>query len=149
MGKGVVSMTDCIICDYLAKGNLSNLIIENRHAVATASDFFREGHCVVDLKKHKKSVSEIDMDEYNSIFELIIKVSKALEKKYDCEKTYLLSIGDKVEHIHFHLIPKHKDKCSMGVYCFERLQEVEGERKPSDSEKNALANEIRKIIESS
>jgi len=142
-------MQRCVICDLLAKGNLNGLIIENRHAMAVFGDSFREGHCVVWLKKHKKSVSEIDMDEYNSIFELIIKVSKALEKKYDCEKTYLLSIGDKVGHIHFHLIPKHKDKCSMGVYCFENLQEVEGERKPSDSELNALANEIKKIIESS
>jgi len=142
-------MPGCPVCDSLAQGNLTNLIIENRHAVALASDSFTEGHCVVDLKKHKKSVSEIDMDEYNSICEIIIKVSKALEKKYDCDKTYLLSIGDKVEHIHFHLIPKHKDKCSMGVYCFDRLQEVEGVRKPSDSELNALAGEIRKIIDSS
>ena len=77
------------------------------------------------------------------------KVSKALEKKYDCEKTYLLSIGDMVEHIHFHLIPKHRDKCSMGVYCFGKLFEVEGERKPSDSDLNALANEIKGIIENS
>ena len=142
-------MQGCRGCDLVEKENLNNLIIENRHAKAVFSDSFREGHCVIYLKKHKKSISEIDINEYNSIFELIIKVSKALEKKYDCEKTYLLSIGDKVEHIHFHLIPKHKDKCSMGIYCFEKLQEVEGERKPSDSELNALANEIKKIIESS
>jgi len=142
-------MQGCLFCDLLAKGNINGLIMENRHAVALASDSFREGHCVIDLKKHKKSVSELDMDEYTSICELITKVSRALEKKYDCDKTYLLSIGDKVEHIHFHLIPKHKDKCSMGVYCFDRLQEIEGVRKPSDSELNALATEIRKIIDSS
>jgi len=137
----------CVFCDLLAKGNINGLIIENRHAMAFFVDSFREGHCIITLKKHKKSVSEIDMDEYNSICELITKVSRALEKKYDCDKTYLLSIGDKVEHIHFHLIPKHKDKCSMGVYCFDRLQEVEGVRKPSDSELNALAGGIRKIID--
>lgn len=142
-------MQGCFFCDLVGKKDLNNLIIENRHAKAVFDDFCREGHCTIFLKKHKKSISEIDINEYNSIFELIIKVSKALEKKYDCEKTYLLSIGDKVEHIHFHLIPKHKDKCSMGVYCFEKLQEVEGERKTSDSELNALANEIKKIIESS
>jgi len=105
-------------------------------------------HCFLFLKKHKKSISEIAMNEYNSLFELVIKVSKALEKKYDCEKTYPLSIGDQVEHMHFHLIPKHKDKCSMGVYCFEKLSEAEGVRKSSDSELNALANELKKIIES-
>ena len=140
-------MQRCSFCDYMEKGNLIGLIKENKHAKAVAHDFFREGHCAIWLNKHKTSISEIDMDEYNSISELIIEVSRALKKKYNCEKTYLLSIADNVEHIHFHLIPKHKDKCSMGVYCFHKLHEVEGERNPSDSEINMLANEIKQIIE--
>ncbi len=140
-------MKACVYCDMMAKDNLNNLILENRHAKALAEDYFREGHCTVILKKHKKSVSEIDSDEYNSLFELITKVSKALEKKYDCEKTYLISIGDQVEHVHFHLIPKHKDKCSMGVYCFLYLQEAEGERNTPASELRILADEIKSIIE--
>ena len=142
-------MQGCVLCELVDKKNQNNLIIENIHAKAIASDYFREGHCTIILKKHKKSLSEMDINEYNSISELIIKVSKALEKKYNCEKTYLLSIGDQVEHVHFHLIPKHKDKCSMGAYCFVKLFEAEGERKPSDSELNALANDIKKIMESS
>jgi diadenosine tetraphosphate (Ap4A) HIT family hydrolase len=133
----------------MSKKNLKNLILENRHAKAVVSDYFREGHCTVILKKHKKSISEINTNEYNSIFELIVKVSKALEKKYNCEKTYLLSVGDQVEHLHFHLIPKHKDKCSMGVYCFLKLFEAEGERKPSEAKLKTLADDIKQIIESS
>lgn len=141
-------MKPCIYCDLMAKNNLNNLILENNHAKALFEDYFREGHCTVILKKHKKSISEIDLDEYKSIFELIIKVSRALEKKYDCEKTYLLSIGDQIEHIHFHLIPKHKEKCSMGVYCFLKLREAEGNRNTTTSELHILANEIKSIIES-
>jgi diadenosine tetraphosphate (Ap4A) HIT family hydrolase len=140
-------MNRCAYCDKMAKNDLDNLILENRHAKALFEDYFREGHCTVVLKKHKISVSEINPDEYNSICELITKVSKALEKKYDCDKTYLLSIGDRVEHIHFHLIPKHKDKCSMGVYCFEKLFEVEGKRKTPASELHKSAAEIKSIIE--
>jgi diadenosine tetraphosphate (Ap4A) HIT family hydrolase len=140
-------MKSCIYCEMMAKKNLNNLILENKHAKALFEDYFREGHCTVILKKHKKSISEIDIDEYNSISELIIKVSKALEKKYNCEKTYLLSIGDQVEHIHFHLIPKHKDKCSMGVYCFGKLHEAEGKRNTPASQLRILANEIRNTVE--
>ena len=140
-------MPGCLYCNLMGKGELNGLIIENEQAMAVVDDSFREGHCIVILKKHKKSVSEIDINEYMSIFELIIKVAKALEKKYDCEKTYLLSIGDMVEHIHFHLIPKHKEKCSLGAYCFEKLIEAEGERNPSDTRLNALAGEIKTIID--
>ena len=144
-------MERCIFCDLMEdeKENINNLILENKHARAITGNYFREGHCTVILKNHKKSISEIDMDEYNSLFELVIKVSKALEKKYDCEKTYLLAIGDQVEHFHFNLIPKHKDKCSMAVYCFQKLWEAEGKPKPSDLELNVLADEVKEIIESS
>jgi len=142
-------MEGCFLCDLMEKRNLNNLIMENEHAMVTFIDELREGQCLIFTKNHKKTISEIDMDEYNSISELIIKVSKALEKKYDCEKTYLLCISDQVEHIHFHLIPKHKDKCSMGAYCFAKLWEAEGRRETPDSELNALANEIKNIIDSS
>ena len=139
-------MNECFFCKVIKKDPLDNLILENEYALTTADSYFREGHCTVIVKRHIRSVSELEQKEYNSIFKLIKKVSTALEKKYDCEKTYLLSIGDKVNHLHFHLIPKHTDKCSMGMYCFERLFEIEGERKSSDSERNMLANEIKKLL---
>ena len=139
-------MSECGFCDFIKKDQMDHLILENTHALAIADNFFREGHCNVILKRHIKSVSALEKEEYHSIFDLIKKVSTALEKKYDCEKTYLLCIGDKVNHLHFHLIPTHKDKCSMGMYCFERLFEVEGERKPTASERNKLADEIKSLI---
>ena len=141
-------MKDCIFCDRMKNSKFKNIIIENKKAIAIFEGYFREGHCTVILKDHKKSISELRKNEYNSIFELINKVSRALEKKYNAEKTYLLSIGDQVEHLHFHLIPKHKNKCSMGVYCFGKLFEAEGEKKPSDLELNTLTKEIKMIIDS-
>ena len=140
-------MEGCSLCEKIEKSDFNNLIMENEHAMVIAIDELREGQCLIFTKNHRKSISEIDMDEYNSISEIIIKVSKALEKKYNCEKTYLLCISDMVEHIHFHLVPKHKDKCSMGAYCFGKLFETEGKRETPDSELNTLAKEIRELIE--
>jgi diadenosine tetraphosphate (Ap4A) HIT family hydrolase len=139
-------MNDCYFCNMIEKNEINNLIIENDHAFATGENYFREGHCTVVVKKHIESISDIESDEYFSVFDLIKKVSKALEKKYDCEKTYLLSIGDEVNHLHFHLIPKLKDKSSMGVYCFQKLVEEEGKPEPSDSEKRLLVNELKNHI---
>jgi len=142
-------MEGCYLCDLMEKKNLDNLIMENEHAMVTFIDETREGQCLIFTKNHRKSMTEMNLDEYNSVGEIIIKVSKALEKKYDCEKTYLLCIGDMVEHIHFHLIPKHKDKVSMGYYCFAKVWEEEGKRETPDAEKSARAKEIKSIMESS
>ena len=141
-------MAECYLCNKMENKKLDNLIMENEHAMVTFIDETREGQCLVFTKNHRKSMTEMNLDEYNAVGEIIIKVSKALEKKYDCEKTYLLCISDMVEHIHFHLIPKHKDLVSMGYYCFAKVWEEEGKRETPDAEKNAMANEIKEMIES-
>ena len=140
-------MPDCLLCDRIKNEKLDNLIMENEHAMVTFIDETREGQCLIFTKNHKKSMTEMDTDEWNSVAELIKKVSRALEKKYDCEKTYLLCISDKVEHIHFHIIPKHKNLKSMGYYCFAKVWEEEGKRETPKAELRARAEEIKKLIE--
>lgn len=142
-------MAECYLCDIMEKNNLDNLIMENEHAMVTFIDETREGQCLVFTKNHRKSMTEMDLDEWRSVGEIVHKVSKALEKKYDAEKTYLLCISDMVEHVHFHIIPKHKNLVSMGYYCFGKVWEEEGKRETPDEEKNAMAKEIKEIIESS
>ena len=142
-------MEGCYLCDLIEKKKLDNLIMENEHAMVTFIDETREGQCLIFTKNHRKSMTEMDMDEWNSVAEIINKVSQALEKKYDCEKTYLLCISDMVEHIHFHVIPKHKDLPSMGYYCFAKVWEEEGKRETPDAEKKAMAKELGEMIESS
>ena len=140
-------MKGCYLCDLMAK-KIDNLIMENEHAMVTFIDETREGQCLVFTKKHRKSMTVMNTDEWKSVGEIIHKVSRALEKKYNAKKTYLLCISDMVEHIHFHIIPKHKDLVSMGHYCFAKVWEEEGKRETSDAEKKAIAEELRKMIES-
>jgi histidine triad (HIT) family protein len=134
---------ECPFCALTGSDDLSNLILENDLALAIAESYFREGHCTVITKRHITSISEMTEDEWHGVTALIAEVSRALETKYQCDKTYLLSIGDLVNHLHFHLIPKHKDLCSMGNYCFHALFAAEGERNPSKAEQKILADEIR------
>ena len=141
-------MEGCYLCDLMAKKKPDNLIMENDHAIVTFIDETREGQCLVFTKKHRKSMTVMSMDEWRSDGEIIHKVSEALEKKYNAEKTYLLCISDMVEHIHFHIIPKHKNLVSMGRYCFAKVWEEEGKRETPDAEKKAMAEEIKALIES-
>ena len=84
-----------------------------------------------------------------AVFDLITKVSKALEEKYSARKTYVLMIGDsnKWQHLHFHLIPKHRYLPSMGVYTFQKLAEDEPTRDTPDDVRAGLATEIRELIQ--
>ena len=139
-------MDDCTYCRIIDNKSVNNIIAENDHAICFAESYFREGHCSVVLKRHVSSVSELTSGEYIQLFSLVKTISNALETKYNVDKTYLLSIGDQVDHFHMHLIPKHNDKCSMGIYCFGALFEAEGKRNPTKEEQELLKNDLLGII---
>ena len=143
-------MEGCPTCEMVEKNSAKNIILENDLAIATFTDSFREGHSIVTVKRHIISPSSLNPDEYSAVFELIARVSKALEEKYSARKTYVIMIGDanKWQHLHFHLIPKHRNLPSMGVYCFQKLFEAEPNRDTPESERQSLATELRGMIES-
>ena len=59
----------------------------------------------------------------------------------------MIGDGDKFQHLHFHLIPKHRNLPSMGVYCFQKLFEVEPNRTTLEAEKTRVAAELKGMIE--
>jgi diadenosine tetraphosphate (Ap4A) HIT family hydrolase len=143
-------MEGCPTCEWLQKADRPNIILQNEHALALADDEWREGHCVVYLKRHVISVSGIEPNEYVSMMDLVTRVSRALEAKYGARKTYVVSIGDsnKWQHFHFHLLPKHRNLPSYGVYAVQKLNEAEPLRHTSIEQKKALADELRVITQS-
>ena len=143
-------MEGCPDCEKMSK-EMSRTILENDLARAYFFDRYREGQTLVYVKRHIISMSAMTAEEQVAVFDLITRVSKALEEKYNARKTYLLMIGDgsKWQHLHFHLIPKHRDLPSMGLYCFQKLWEAEPQRETPDSERESVAAELREMIESS
>jgi|PlaIllAssembly_1097288.scaffolds.fasta_scaffold214820_1 diadenosine tetraphosphate (Ap4A) HIT family hydrolase len=141
-------MEGCPTCESVQKTDRSNIILQNKYAIATALDEWREGHCVVTLKRHVISISGIEPDEYTSVMDLLARVSKALEMKYGTRKTYVVSVGDsnKWQHFHFHLLPKHRSLPSYGVYAVQKLNEAEPLRHASPEQQNALADELRRLL---
>jgi diadenosine tetraphosphate (Ap4A) HIT family hydrolase len=140
-------MKGCMFCEQQVKGDPANVIIQNDYAVATMADDLREGHFVINIKNHRESVSELTPEEYNGFFEIVVKVSKAVEKKYNIKKVYMVTIADGVPHLHFHMIPKHPNLPSLGVYVLEGIRKAEGKRNPTPEHQVALAKEIRGMIE--
>ena len=108
--------------------------------------YYREGHCSIWVKRHIEAISELRSEEYSPVFELIARVSKALEQHYNVKKTYMLSIADMVYHIHFHLIPKHPNLVGMGKYSFRVLEVIEGYKNTQQDDKERMAKVVSSLI---
>jgi len=136
----------CFFCEMLASGKPANQIMENEFAFALFEGYYREGHCTVVPRRHIEAFSQMRPEEYAPTFDLIVRVSRALEQHYNVRKTYMLAISDMAFHTHFHLIPKHPNLVGMGKYCFRVLEVIEGYKNTPMEEQIRMAQVIRTLI---
>lgn len=99
-----------------------------------------KGHTLVIPKKHYDNI--FDLDENSDIFNIVIKISKALNKTLQIENINIINnsgslAGQTINHFHIHLIPRYEgDKISL----------IFGENKVSDNELVSLAEKISKEL---
>ena len=104
---------NCIFCNFDKK----YVISENKHAIATYFPrAIKKGHFVVAVKKHIPTFTELDIEQARDIIDLALKLAKVAEQILNTEKFYIVSIGDKDHHFHFHLLPKQKTDTPMGKH---------------------------------
>ena len=108
-------MNECSFCEcprdiivYQTKLSLSSIFLKS----------IKPGHLVVFSKRHVGKITDLNSKEIKDLFQLVQRLATTLNQKLSEEKLYILSIGDKDPHFHFHLIPRLKDEIKLGPYIF-------------------------------
>jgi histidine triad (HIT) family protein len=65
------------------------------------------GYFLIEPKRHITSLAEMNEDEAADLGEFTVKLSRFLEEKMGAEQVYLFKIGDLVNHVHFHILPRY------------------------------------------
>jgi len=134
---------DCPFCHLKER-----VLIENDMATAFLSDPRKvKGHTLVTPKRHVEKPWEVTPEELQAVYELIFKLEQKLASGHgegaDIRQNYRPFLEQsrlKVDHVHFHVIPRKK---------FDRIYEVAEHfdtvlfEKLTDDEQN----EVRKLIE--
>lgn len=102
-------MDDCVFCRNIGTG----ILCENDLAVAFYDGFpVNKGHVLVVPKRHVATYFDASQEEIQAINELIVKVKKFLDDKYQPDG-YNLGVnvgeaaGQTVFHLHVHVIPRY------------------------------------------
>ena len=98
-------------CIFCSTGISSRVILKNKYAFAIYdANPVTVGHCLVILKKHKKSFFNLTKNELLDIYNLITKLKKIILKKnakgFNLGVNYGIVAGQTINHCHFHLIPR-------------------------------------------
>jgi diadenosine tetraphosphate (Ap4A) HIT family hydrolase len=98
--------------------------------------------------RHVARFSELTDQEIAAFGPLVRAASHALEAIIGCAKTYVVVLGEEVDHVHAHVIPRMRDFGDevVGTAVFTRLSRPEDEWIP-EGERDRLALALRPRIE--
>ncbi|MGE8078340.1 HIT family protein [Peribacillus loiseleuriae] len=107
---------DCMYC--MEDESRDNLMIEICQLDVSTVFLFKEqtytGRCNVVYKDHVKELFQLDQDALAAYMNDVKKVGEALDKAFQPNKLNYGAYGDKMHHLHMHLVPKYEDKEEWG-----------------------------------
>jgi diadenosine tetraphosphate (Ap4A) HIT family hydrolase len=67
------------------------------------------GYCVLVSKHHYREMTDAPLDVRNGIFQEMMKSHEVIQKVFSPKKMNLCSLGNVVDHIHWHFFPRYAD----------------------------------------
>lgn len=102
---------DCLYCTD--NETQHKLMIEIARLGVSRMFLFREqtyrGRCLVAYDKHVSDLNELADGERNDFMADVVRATRAMDKAFKPEKINYGAYSDKLQHLHFHLVPKYVD----------------------------------------
>lgn len=120
---------NCPLCDRvdLAKNkNYPYLIHEfkNSYLLLGEHQFF-QGYSVLVSKDHYREMTDIPEPKRTEIFQEMMLASKAIELAFDPKKMNMCSLGNVVDHVHWHFFPRYENDPQFFDPPWLRMKEFE------------------------
>jgi diadenosine tetraphosphate (Ap4A) HIT family hydrolase len=100
----------CKLVEQAAAGGLVAKVFETEHVLVIAGDHqYFPGYCVVISKTHVREMHHLPTDMATKIFADVLDVGRTIEGAFNCHKMNYVSLGNVVEHLHWHVMPRYED----------------------------------------
>ncbi|MDR3086451.1 MAG: HIT family protein [Azoarcus sp.] len=98
-------------CSLCSTGQ-DDIVWQDRHCrVILVPDPDYPGYCRVVWNRHVAEMSDLDTDEQHRFMDVVLAVERALRVLMNPDKINLASFGNKVPHLHWHVIARFADDC--------------------------------------
>ncbi len=105
-------MNNCIFCKIIKKEIPANIVYEDdKTLVFMDISPVSDGHILVIPRKHYLDLSEMPINEYADLFNVVKLMQEKLMNVLNCEGIHILTnVGttQEVKHLHIHLIPVYE-----------------------------------------
>lgn len=102
----------CPLCQRveLTKKNQYGFLIhefENSFLYLGEHQFYL-GYCVLVSKKHYREMIDLPLEEQQILFDEMMKTHRAISSVFKPKKMNMCSLGNVVDHIHWHFFPRYE-----------------------------------------
>jgi diadenosine tetraphosphate (Ap4A) HIT family hydrolase len=101
----------CALCERVnltKSGNYPYLIHEFKHSYLMLGEHqYYEGYCVLVSKKHYREMTDLPQEIAHEFFNEMLLTSKFIEETFEPKKMNMCSLGNVVDHVHWHFFPRY------------------------------------------
>lgn len=139
----------CPLCNRVEltkNGNYPYLIHEFKHSFLMLGEHqFFQGYCVLVSKKHYREMTDVPADERDELFHEMMKAHEAIQKVFQPKKMNMCSLGNVVDHVHWHFFPRYGNDPQFFDPPWLRMKEFET-AKVTPEQAQATIQKIRGVI---
>lgn len=105
----------CRFCDIIKNNNDPSLICKTKYGSLFVSfNQYYTGRVLYIHNQHLADVTELPMDIWKDESNEVFIVCKIIKKLFNCDLINVASLGNHVEHLHWHIIPRYKTDVNWG-----------------------------------
>lgn len=105
-----MALEDCLLCRKIASPPANEVVWEFPHSIAFLGPWQHyRGYCVVVCRTHAAEMHHLPEAIRQAFFEEMCVVSRAIETAFCPRKINVESLGNQVQHPHWHLFPRSAD----------------------------------------
>jgi diadenosine tetraphosphate (Ap4A) HIT family hydrolase len=133
---------ECRFCKLLTDDNNETLIATLKYGrlFLNYNQCFA-GRVMYIYNKHLGDVSEIDIKNHFAVDKEIVVIAKVIKRIFRADLINVASLGNHVQHLHWHIIPRYKDDPSWGQPPWPH-----GDKKLTESEQTERCLFIREAL---
>ncbi len=134
---------NCDLCkreELLLKGEYPYLLHEFKHSWWLLGEHqYYKGYSVLLIKGHYRELTDLPVDVAQGVFSELLLAHQSAQNFWAPHKMNICSLGNVVDHLHWHLFPRYQDDPKLKNPPWLQMQDFDTKKiSPSDAERIIL-----------
>lgn len=137
---------NCPLCERVSNKNYSFLIKEFKNSFLYLGEHqYYQGYCVLVSKSHYREMTDIPGPEREELFQEMMSAHAAIQKVFDPKKMNLCSLGNVVDHVHWHFFPRYESDPNFKSPPWLQMQHFDTV-KPTPQQRDELIEKLKHVL---